>query len=139
MEYKRFASKLFIRLDPGDELLASLAAICSKEDIQLGVVSGIGAVNKAKVGLFNPVTKEYLATTIEKDFEITALVGNVSRMNGEVYLHLHATLADDEHKAYGGHLNAATVSATAEIWIDVVEGAVDRELSKAVGLNLVKF
>ncbi|MBC17653.1 DNA-binding protein [Pseudodesulfovibrio profundus] len=139
MEYTRFDSKLLMRLDPGEEIVESMTAVCSKENIQLGVVSGIGAVNKATVGLFNPVTKEYFSTTMEKDFEVTNLTGNVSQMNGEVYLHLHATLADLDHNAFGGHLNAATVSATAEIWIDIVDGAVDREFSETIGLNLLKF
>ncbi len=139
MDYKRYASKILVRLDPKDEVIASLTQICKTEHIALGIVSGIGAVNQAKVGLFNPVTKEYYSTTFEKDFEITSLTGNVSQMHGEVYLHLHATLADVEHHAFGGHLNAAVVSATAEIWIDIVEGAVDREASKEIGLNILKF
>jgi len=139
MEYTRFDSKLLMRLDPGEEIVEAMTAVCNKENIQLGIVSGLGAVNKATVGLFNPVTKEYYSTTMEKDFEVTNLTGNVSQMNGEVYLHLHATLADLDHNAFGGHLNAATVSATAEIWIDIVDGAVDREFSETVGLNLLKF
>jgi hypothetical protein len=139
MEYLRYDSKVLIRLDPGEEVIAAMTAICDKEDIRLGIVSGIGAVNKATVGLFNPVTKEYRSTTLEKDFEITSLTGNVSRMHGDVYLHLHATLADLDHKAFGGHLNAATVSATAEIWIDIVDGSVDRQFSDKIGLNLLKF
>ena len=65
MEYTRFDSKLLMRLDPGEEIVESMTAVCSKENIQLGVVSGIGAVNKATVGLFNPVTKEYFSTTME--------------------------------------------------------------------------
>ncbi|MDC7218272.1 MAG: DNA-binding protein [Spirochaetales bacterium] len=139
MEYKRYGSKLLIRLDPGEEIIETLAGICRTEDIALGCVSGIGAVNKAKVGLFNPVTKEYHATVLERDFEITALIGNISQMNAEVYLHLHATLADRDHAAFGGHLNAAWVSATAEIWIDVVEGSAERAFSNTVGLNLLTF
>lgn len=139
MEYTRYGSKLLIRLDPGEEIVESMTTVCNKENIQLGIVSGIGAVNKATVGLFNPVTKEYFSTTMEKDFEVTNLTGNVAQMNGEVYLHLHATLADLDHNAFGGHLNAATVSATAEIWIDIVDGSVDREFSETIGLNLLKF
>lgn len=139
MEYRRFDSKVLIRLDPGEEVVASVAEVCRKEDIALGMVSGIGAVNKAKVGLFNPVTKEYFSTMLEKDYEVAGLAGNVSQMNGEVYLHLHATLADVDHNAFGGHLNEAWVSATAEIWVDVVDGAVDREFSETIGLNLLKF
>ena len=134
--YKR---QVLVRLDPQDEIVASLTQICEKESIELGSISGIGAVNKATVGLFNPVTKEYTSTTLERDFEITSLIGNVSQKDGDVYLHLHATLADLEHKAFGGHLNAATVSATAEIWIDVVNGSAGRYFDDKIGLNLLKF
>lgn len=139
MEYRRFDSRILVRLDPGDEVVESLKDVCRTEKVALGRVSGIGAVNKATVGLFNPVTKEYFSTNLEKDYEVTALTGNVSQMKGETYLHLHVTLADIDHNAFGGHLNAARVSATAEVWIDVVDGAVDRELSDTVGLNLLKF
>lgn len=139
MEYKRYGSKVLVRLDPGEEVVAGVAAVCEKENIQLGVVSGIGAVNKATVGLFATDTKEYHSSTMEKLFEIVALVGNVSMMDGKFYQHLHITLADIEHNAVGGHLNEAIVSATAEIWIDVVEGDIDREFNETIGLNLLKF
>lgn len=139
MEYRRYDSKLLMRLDPGEEVITAMTEVCQKENIQLGIVSGIGAANKVTVGLFNPVTKEYFSTDMEKDFEITNLTGNVSQMDGKVYLHLHATLADLDHNAYGGHLNAATISATAEIWIDIVDGAVDRQFSDKIGLNLLKY
>lgn len=139
MEYKRYGSKILIRLDPGEEIAQGIGEVCKAEGVRLGIISGIGAVNKAKVGLFKPDTKEYISTVLEKPYEVTALTGNVSEMNGELYLHLHITLADVEHNAFGGHLNEAIVSATAEIWIDIADGEVDREFSDTVGLNLLKF
>ena len=139
MEYTRYGSKILIRLDPGDEIVSGVADVCRTEKVRLGSVSGIGAVNKATVGLFKPDSKEYFSTTLEKPFEITALAGNISEMNGELYLHLHVTLADIEHNAFGGHLNEAIISATAEIWIDVADGSVDREFNDSIGLNLLKF
>ena len=139
MEYKRYGSKILMRLDPGEEIVASIAEICKRESIQLGIVSGIGAVGKATIGLFTPDTKEYHSTTMEKPFEVTALVGNVSMMDGQYYQHLHITLADIKHNAFGGHLNEAIVSATAEIWIDIIEGDIDRKFSETIGLNLLKF
>lgn len=139
MEYTRYGSKILIRLDPGEEVTAGIGEVCKAESVRLGVVSGIGAVDRAKVGLFKPDTKEYVGTVLEKPYEVTALMGNVSEMNGELYLHLHITLADVDHNAFGGHLNEAVVSATAEIWIDVVDGTVDRAFSDTVGLNLLKF
>jgi len=139
VDYKRYGSKILVRLDPGEEVVASVGEVCKAEGVRLGTVSGIGAVNKAKVGLFLPDTKEYVSTVMEKPFEILSLAGNVSQMNGELYLHMHVTLADVEHNAFGGHLNEAVVSATAEIWIDVAEGDVDRAFSETIGLNLLKF
>lgn len=139
MEYKRYGSKVLVRLDPGEEVVKSVGEVCKAEGVRLGTVSGIGAVEMAKVGLFLPDTKEYVASVLAKPFEILSLAGNVSEMNGELYLHLHITLADVEHNAFGGHLNEAVVSATAEIWIDIAEGEVDREFSETVGLNLLKF
>lgn len=139
MEYRRYGSKILVRLDPGDDVVTQVSEVCKKESVRLGNVSGIGAVDKATVGLFKPDSKEYFSTTLEKPFEITNLSGNVSEMNGELYLHLHITLADIEHNAFGGHLNEAIVSATAEIWIDIVDGEVDRAFSDTVGLNLLKF
>ncbi len=139
MEYKRYGSKILIRLDPGEEVVAGVAEVCEKENIRLGIVSGIGAVDRATVGLFNPTTKEYKSTTLEKPYEIGNLTGNISEMDGKIYLHLHATLADVDHNAFGGHLNEARVSATAEIWIDIVKGEIDRKFSDTIGLNLLKF
>lgn len=140
MEYKRFGTRILVRLDPGDEVLASLKTVCQTEGIRMGVIaSGIGALSSATVGLFEPDTKKYHSGEIKKPLEITALAGNVTTMKGETYLHVHATLADIEHKAFGGHLNAATVSCTAEIIIEAFEGEVDREFSQEIGLNLIRF
>lgn len=139
MDYTRYGSKILVRLDPGEEIVAGVASVCEKENVRLGSVSGIGAVNKAVVGLFKPDTKEYISDSLEKPFEVTALTGNVSQMDGKQYLHLHITLADIDHNCFGGHLNEAIVSATAEIWIDVVDGDIDREFNDTIGLNLLKF
>lgn len=139
MEYRKFGSKYVIRLDKGEEVLESLKKICQENKIRLGTVSGIGAVNQVKIGLFETDTKEYHSVELNKDMEITCLTGNISEMNGEVYLHLHVTLSDHTHNAFGGHLNLAVISATGEIIVDAIEGNVDREFSQEIGLNLIKF
>ena len=139
MDLKRYDSKVLVRLDPDEEIISCLTKVCLRENIKLGCVSGIGAVDQATVGLFDPVSKKYVSSTLEKNFEITNLAGNISQMNEAVYLHLHVTLADMDHKAFGGHLNAARVSATAEIWIDIIDGSAHRKLNEVIGLNMLKF
>lgn len=139
MEYRRFNNKLVVRLDKGEDIVESIKELAKKEKIRLGSVSGLGAVNKARVGLFNVDTKEYHSVDLSGDMEIVSLTGNISEMNGEVYLHLHIALGDSEYNVKGGHLNQAIISATGEIIIDVIDGAVERELNEDVGLNLIKF
>ncbi|SDW16275.1 hypothetical protein SAMN05660923_00325 [Tepidimicrobium xylanilyticum] len=139
MDYKRFGSKYVLRLDKGEEIVESIKTLCSKEGIKLASVTGIGATNRAVVGLFETSTKKYHSKELTGDMEITSLTGNVSQMGGEVYLHLHVTLADPSYNAYGGHLTSAVISATGEIIIDTIDGEVDREFNEEVGLNLFKF
>lgn len=139
MDYRSFGNKYIVRLDKGDEILKSLGDLATKEDIKLGRVSGIGAVNRATIGLFETATKEYHSKELIGDMEIVNLAGNISQMDGEVYLHLHIALGDREFNLYGGHLNSATISVTGEIVVDVIDGSVDRKLDEEIGLNLLKF
>lgn len=139
MEYKKFGSKYVLRMNKGEEVVETLKNFCAIEKITLGSISGIGAINKATIGLFEIDKKEYHSTDLEGDYEITSLLGNISTMNEEVYLHLHINLSDSEYKTYGGHLNSAVISATGEFMVETMDGTVDREFNEKIGLNLYKF
>ncbi len=146
MEYKRFGAKMIVRLDKGEEIVETLKSLCQKEKINLGSVICIGATNKAEIGWFETGTKEYHGTELTGDYEIAPICGNITTLNGEVYLHLHANLGNTQYEAKAGHLKSAVVSATCEAVIDIIEGhlpagevGVDRGLSSEIGLNLLKF
>ena len=139
MEYKKFNNKYIVRVDKGEEIVATLKKFCEDNNIKLGTITGIGATNNAKIGLFNVEEKKYYSKELTGDHEIAPLYGNISTMKGKVYLHMHANLCDQENKAFGGHLNSAVVSATFEAVIDVIDGEVDREFNEEIGLNLYKF
>ncbi len=139
MESKKTGNRYIVRLDKGEEVVETIKLFCKKNDIKLGQFTGLGAADKIKVGLFNVKTKEYHSKEFTGDYEIAPLYGNITTMNGEIYLHFHINFSDDKHNSYGGHLNYAFVSATFEGVIEVIEGAVDRQFDKDVGLNLLKF
>jgi len=139
MEFKQAESTYIVRIDKGEELVETLKQLCTDQNITLGSVSGIGAVNAATIGLFKTATKKYQSTELTGDFEIASLTGNITTMNNETYLHLHIVLADGDHKTYGGHLNAATVSATAEIILHTAPCTINRKFSNTIGLNLLHF
>lgn len=139
MEYKRFDSTIIVRLDPGEDIVESLMDLVIKEDIDLGYISGLGAVNEVEIGLFSTEEKKYYSSTYKKDFEISSLHGNITKMDDKPYLHLHIIVSDINQNSLGGHLNRAIVSATAEIIVELVDGQVDRKFDEDIGLNLLKF
>lgn len=139
MEFKKFGHKYVVRLEKGEEIVESIKKLCREEGIKLGTISGLGATNRAVIGLFETSSKEYHSKELTGDMEITSLIGNISQMDEEVYLHIHINLADEENNVFGGHLNLAVISATGEVVVDTIEGTVDREFNEKVGLNLFKF
>ena len=129
-----------LRLDPGEEIVASLTRLVEQEQVQLGSVTAIGAANDVTIGIFSTQEKQYHARRYQGDYEISALVGNVTRKEGEPYLHLHITIGNPvTGEVHAGHLTSATISATLELFLQVWDGQVGREFSDQVGLNLFRF
>lgn len=139
MDYKKFDNKYFLRLDKGEEIVTKLKEFCKSENIKLGWIKGIGAVDEVKIGFFEINRKSYYTKELKGNYEITSLLGNISTMDEEVYLHLHINLADNEFKTYGGHLDSAIISATGELIIEVIDGKLDRVFNEESGLNIYKF
>ena len=139
MEYKRFGSKILVRIDQDEEILEKVKALALKEKIRLAAVQALGATNSFTVGVYNVAEKKYYANTFSGSFEIVSLTGTINTMNGEFYTHLHMSAGNDKGEVFGGHLNRAVVSATCEMVVDVLDGTVDRAYDPVTGLNLFKF
>ena len=139
MEYRKFEDTYVIRLNKGEEVICALKEICKKEDIKLAEITGLGASDLVEIGVFNVETKEYKTKLFEGMFEITSLVGNVTRKDTEVYLHIHINFGDEEGIVKGGHLVQAEISATSEIILRKVNGNVERKFNEDIGLNLLDF
>jgi predicted DNA-binding protein with PD1-like motif len=136
---KKIGNRWVLRLDKGDEIIESLTNFLKDNKIVSGYLTGIGATNDVKIGLFNTKDKRYITKTLKGDYEITSLMGNISLQNGEIKLHLHITIADEELKAYGGHLYFAKISAVCEIFIEEFPEILKRKEDIKTGLNLLEF
>ena len=139
MEYRRFDKDIVVRIDKGEEILEKIKEVAIRENIKLATVTALGATNEFTAGVFKTEEKKYYSNSFKGDFEIVSLTGSINTMNDEFYTHIHMSAGDEKGNVFGGHLNKATVSATCEMFIHVIEGKVDRELSKDIGLNLFKF
>lgn len=139
MEYKRINQTILLRIDKDEEILEQVKNVALKENITLASVQALGAVKDITVGVFQTDTKQYLANSFQGSFEIVSLTGTIDTMNDEFYCHLHMSVGNEKGEVFGGHLNKAIVSATCEMIITIIDGLIDREFNKEVGLNLWKF
>lgn len=139
MQYRKFGNVYAVRIDKGEEILASLKEFAVKENIAFARVSAIGAVGSFTAGVFDTKTKQYRANEFKGNFEIVSLSGTVDRMNGAYYAHLHMSAGNEKGEVFGGHLNRAVVSATCEMTVTLIDGEIDRCFDEEVGLNLWKF
>lgn len=136
MEYKLIDNTYVVRLDVGDEIMESLTALCKKEDIKAATVQGLGATNNVTVGYYSTVAKKYFPKTFNQQFEIISLNGNISVKDDEPYLHLHIALSDENYTFFGGHLNNAVISITAEIFVTKLNGMLNRRVNEETQLNI---
>ncbi len=139
MDYRKFGSTYMLRIDVGEEIIESLKEMCAREGIRLAQVSAIGAADRASVGVYDLTEKRYHQEDLEGFMEIANLSGSVTEMNGEPYIHLHGTLADQRNILHGGHVISMRVGATCEMFVQAVDGTVTREKDEGLGINLWKF
>ncbi len=139
MEYRKMGDTYVVRMDLGEEIMRSLRTLCEKEGIRLAEVNALGATDHAVIGVYDLKEQAYHREVLDGFMEITGLTGNVTEMNGEVYLHLHGTMADQQHRVHGGHVIEMRVGATCEMFVRTLPGRVDRARNEALGINLWHF
>lgn len=137
MVYKKVNNGWMIRLETGEEIITSLTGFCIEKQINTGFISGIGAIDYAKLGFFDMKTKQYIMKEFTEDMEITSLLGNISQKEGKPFLHLHINCANREFYMFGGHLFIAKISATCEIILEVIDKVICRKYHSETELFLL--
>ena len=102
---------LVLRLNPGEDLRASLDAALKQADAQAAfVVSGIGSLRGASVRFAGAETP----ARIEGVLEILTLAGSLSPDGS----HIHLSVSDGQGRVFGGHAApGCVVRTTAEILV----------------------
>lgn len=136
MKWRREGSRIFIRLELGDEVHSSLAEIAGREGISGGWFSGIGAASDVELGYYHLDRKDYDRTRIAGDVEIASASGSLGIVDGKPFVHLHAVVSDHECVPRAGHLFHAVSAATLEFVLLAAQEPIERTLDEETALKL---
>ena len=101
MEIARKDQFILIRLDHGEDILDSIRGSMKEERSTMLVISGLGMISDFELGYFDQ--GNYIKESYVEPHELLALQGTIST-EGEPRIHIHATVANKAHQAFGGHL-----------------------------------
>lgn len=136
MEWREMGGGYCVRVLRDEELIEQLTAFAAERGIKAGSISGIGAVKDVELGFYELETKTYHRKVFAEDHELVSLVGNVSLVDGQPFIHAHVTIGAPDYTIYGGHLFKANIAVTGEFIVRPLEGEVHRALDEGCGLNL---
>ena len=127
MDYRKYGTEYYIRLDRGDELVSSVLGVCEREGVRSATFSGIGGCSDAEIQVFNPAAGSFETERVEGLLELVNVTGNVITGAEGLSYHAHALFAyheGDVQRIAAGHLKSTTVLYTAELELRPVEGGV---------------
>jgi uncharacterized protein len=120
VQLHRDGGRWVLRLDDGQELLATLTELARTHGLRAGiVVSGIGMLRRATIGYWNG--QEYDPMVLDTPQELVALHGSIAELDGAPHVHLHVALAGRDHRLVGGHLLEGTIGAVGELLLESFE------------------
>ena len=107
----------FVRLDPGDEIVASIRQLAIELDLTGGFVQGLGSTSQLTLGFLDPETGEYHKRVFDEPMEIGNLTGTITwdAESDAPFVHLHGVFAPRELISYAGHVHEATTGLVAEL------------------------
>jgi predicted DNA-binding protein with PD1-like motif len=134
MEISRKGAVLMLRLDQDEDILGSIQEAVKNERYTLLVVTGLGMIHDFELGYFDK--GKYLKKSFSEPHELLALQGSVAS-EGEPRIHIHATVANTKHEAFGGHLLRGKVWMSNEIGLLRLDGGFSKRVmdpDKKVGI-----
>jgi uncharacterized protein len=124
------------RLDHGADIIGQISLLARDSKIEAGVFGVIGALSRAELNYYDQASLQYGRILIEEPVELVSCSGNISKKEGQPFVHAHAVLGTREGKVQGGHLSSGTIFA-AELHCQELLGLpLERDYDSITGLNL---
>lgn len=137
MQFTKVNDHYVIRLQRTESVHEVLHTFLQEQGITAGTLQAIGAVEQPTISFYELATKTYNKQTLNGEYEVLSLLGNISLKDGKPFAHMHITLGDSTFATIGGHLNDAIVSITLEVIITPLATTLNRVFDEETGLHLL--
>ncbi|MFX1563838.1 MAG: PPC domain-containing DNA-binding protein [Promethearchaeota archaeon] len=134
------------RLDAGDDILLSIKQVATEHAVTAGMFSLIGAVDRVKIGFYDPNKRKYKTRSWTAGFlrgsamEILSCQGNIGQLKEETIVHGHITLSNLIGYWVGGHLlEGCRINPTGELTLLKASGTLTRRMNEKLNLALLSL
>jgi len=138
VKFRRTRYGYTVRIDTGEDIIATLREFARAEGVRAGLISGLGSVGETELGFFVRTTGKYITRTFTGEHEIGALTGNFSDLEGEPFPHCHAVIAGEDFVAHTGHLFRGVVTVTCEVQVVTDPDTLRRARRPELGFNPIE-
>src|ERR1700723_4213262 len=121
----------------GDEAFSGLLEFAEKYQVTSAHFTGIGALNGATLGGFDPQRKMYKKIPINGQHEVIGMSGDIALYEGKPVVHTHMLVGGPDGTTQGGHVLEAYVSPTLEVMVTVDPIAMHKRLDPEGNLTLI--
>lgn len=114
---------VFLRLEPGELIIASLKETARQKEIRVAAItSGVGMLSTVEFGFFCTARDDYDIYRIEEILDLSSIQGNITWLEHEPIPHVHMTMNDRSYRTYSGHIIEAWCHITMELFIRRLDG-----------------
>ncbi len=131
-------SVIVTRLQPGEELVQSVADLAARLNVRGGLVMAIGGLRSVELGVYKEgkYDVESFDAAGSETIELTSAIGSVAvGEDGRPSVHIHATVSLPDHKSAAGHLLRGVASPLVEVFIVGLDATLRRPLDPSIGLS----
>lgn len=137
MRIRHVDGRFLIRLEAGEEAMASLRSWAAERKVGFAVLWAMGAMRRATLGYFDTTAAVYRQIPVEEQVEVLSIIGNVALgEDGAPIVHAHAILGRSDGSTVGGHLIEGHVFPMLEVVVRVFPEPVYRRADPTTGLTL---
>lgn len=129
--------RFVLRFDKGEDVCVKLQEFMDEQKMTGCAFWGIGSCTEIQFGYYNEHLKEYRKKPYYEEMEVINFQGTGALMNDKAVVHAHGTVGRTDFTMLGGHVFKLVVSATMEIVLIQLDGALNRKNNPDFNLNLL--